>query len=494
MPTRRLLMQTRRVAFLYTTFPVQTETFLRRELLALAEQGVEPELFSMWKGDPEWRGRAVRRLSGFDWFALLWRVPIEALCSGGVFFNMLGRLFSHRPKSIENCLENLAGFAAAITWLPTFRARGFAHVHAAWASGPASAAWYLARRTGITWSTGAHAYDVFRHGGDWLLADKVRAANLVQCSTRLARERVLSVGADPADVLWVRRGVLEFPPLAPARTNRHPLRLLSVARMVPKKGHGLQLEVFRRLRSEGIEFQAVLVGDGPERARVAAEVARSNLGDCVQVAGALDEDAVAARFAWADVLLHTGVVAANGDRDGLPNVIGEAMSRGVLVVATPVAGVVEAIESGWNGLLASPDDPEAWVSALRRLQEDDELLSRLRLAARCWAEAHFDARRSAARLWSRLLAVIADAEEERREDTTGRPAEAGETGSAPKKRRRKRKRKAPSDNTAPPSEVSTALPDSPPQLPADDSPATPEATADSASSTVDAERSDAPRS
>jgi glycosyltransferase involved in cell wall biosynthesis len=101
---------------------------------------------------------------------------------------------------------------------------------------------------------------------------------------------------------------------------------------------------------------------------------------------------------WADVLLHTGVVAADGDRDGLPNVIPEAMAAGVVVVTSPAAATTEAIQDGDTGRVARPEDATAWVRILRELGEDDMQAERLRREARAWVEREFDAHKNAGRL------------------------------------------------------------------------------------------------
>jgi colanic acid/amylovoran biosynthesis glycosyltransferase len=98
------------------------------------------------------------------------------------------------------------------------------------------------------------------------------------------------------------------------------------------------------------------------------------------------------------VLLHTGIVAPSGDRDGLPNVIPEAMAAGVLVVTSPVSATTEAIQQERTGLVADVDLPLAWQVALERLGTDDILAERLRLAARHWVEENYDAHRNTAQL------------------------------------------------------------------------------------------------
>lgn len=103
-------------------------------------------------------------------------------------------------------------------------------------------------------------------------------------------------------------------------------------------------------------------------------------------------------LAWADVLFHTGVIDRNGDRDGLPNVIPEAMAAGVLVVASPVSGVVEAIKDDITGILRDVNEPVSWVVECQRIQKDDALCERIRSEGRAWVERESVASRNSAKL------------------------------------------------------------------------------------------------
>ena len=122
------------------------------------------------------------------------------------------------------------------------------------------------------------------------------------------------------------------------------------------------------------------------------------VSDEVTLLGHRPKAEIVGLLGWADVLLHTGVVAADGDRDGLPNVIPEAMSAGVLVVTSPAAATTEAITDGVTGRVAVPEDAAAWVEALVALRDDDAAAERMRTAAREWVEANFDATKNAGRL------------------------------------------------------------------------------------------------
>jgi glycosyltransferase involved in cell wall biosynthesis len=123
--------------------------------------------------------------------------------------------------------------------------------------------------------------------------------------------------------------------------------------------------------------------------------------------GHLAQHEVWNQLAWADVLLHTGVIAPSGDRDGLPNVIPEALSVGVMVVTSAAAATTEAVTHGVSGLVAAVDAPGEWIEALRRLGHDDALAEKLRAAGRVWVEENYDAHKNAARLHAHMQRALA---------------------------------------------------------------------------------------
>jgi glycosyltransferase involved in cell wall biosynthesis len=181
--------------------------------------------------------------------------------------------------------------------------------------------------------------------------------------------------------------------------------------MVEKKGLWHQLRIYAALRAASVPFIARLVGDGPLRAELERQAGHLGIAADVTFTGELPQHEVWTQLAWADVLLHTGVVAPSGDRDGLPNVIPEAMSIGTLVISSPAAATTEAVLSGVTGLIAQVDAPADWVSALRRLATDDVFAEKLRSAAHRWVEENFDAHKNAGRLLEHFQRVMARSEE-----------------------------------------------------------------------------------
>lgn len=360
--------------------------------------GVRMRIYSLWGGSPSFRGLPVRRFNKWRLLTLFWLIPCEAARRPAVLRQLLHGLFTRRAPSWLNFWENMLGAGFACVVAREFRRDPPDHIHAAWGGGPATAAWLLWRIDGHGFSAAAHAYDIFEHGGDWWLRDKLAHAVFTHTSTEMARGALIERGLDPARIVCIRRGLDRLPALKPLRPGRQPVHLVSVARLVEKKGLDHQLRIHAALRAAGIPFAARIIGEGPLRAELENLAGRLGIAADVTFTGHLPQHEVWNQLAWADVLLHTGVIAPSGDRDGLPNVIPEAMSAGVLVVTSPAAATTEAITQGVTGLVIPVENTADWVSAIRRLSADDAFAEKLRGAARRWVEENFDAHRNAARL------------------------------------------------------------------------------------------------
>ena len=395
------------IAYFFTTFPKGTETFLQREIAGMKGLGVRLQIHSLWGGGTSFRGLPVHRFNKWRLLTLFWLIPAEAARRPAVLRQLLRGLFTRRAPSWLNFWENMLGAGFACVVARDFRRNPPDHIHAAWGGGPATAAWLLWRIDGHRFSAAAHAYDIFEHGGDWWLKDKLEHAAFVHTSTEMARRALVARGLDPARIACIRRGLDRLPAVKPLREGRVPLRLVCVARLVEKKGLDHQLRIYAALREAGVPFAARIIGDGPLRPELERLAGRLGIAAHVTFAGHLPQHEVWNQLAWADVLLHTGVIAPSGDRDGLPNVIPEAMSVGVLVVTSPAAATTEAVTQGISGFVVPVDAVADWVSTLRRLSADDPCAERLRAAARRWVEENFDAHRNAARLLAKFREAAA---------------------------------------------------------------------------------------
>ena len=387
------------IALLFTTFPKTSETFLQRDVAALQAKGLNLKLYSLWGGGGEFNGLQVQSFPKWRLIPLfLFIIPWNCVRRPRLVRDLFEGVLTRGAPSWLNFWENMLGAGFAGSFYRELREDPPALVHGAWAGAPATAAWVLWRMFGWPYSTGAHAYDIYEHGGDWWLREKLAPARFIHTSTEMGRRELIVRGVVPEKIVCIRRGLGAFPVFKPLRKNRRPLRLLCIARLVPKKGLAHQLHIYAALKAAGLAFEARIVGGGPLRESLEGLARRLGLAGEVKFLGGKPQPEVWAELAWADVLLHTGIVAPSGDRDGLPNVIPEAMAAGVLVVTSPVSATTEAINQERTGLVADVDLPLAWAVALRRLSEDDALAETLRTGARRWVEENYDAHRNTARL------------------------------------------------------------------------------------------------
>ena len=395
------------VAYLFTTFPKPTETFLQREVAALQARGVRLRLYSLIGGGGDFLGIRVQRFSLWRLLTLFWWIPWLAATRWDVFGILLRGLLTRRAPGWLNFWENMLGAGFAGVCHREFRRDPPDLIHAAWAGAPATAAWILARLNGHRYTAAAHAYDLYEHGGDWWLDEKLHDARAIHTSTEMGRATLIHRGVPADRVHVVRRGLERFPPMKPLRVQRHPLRLVSIARLVPKKGLRHQLRIHAALAAAGVAFEARIVGEGPLREELLTMISQLGLEGRTTLTGHLSQEDIWSKLEWADALLHTGIVAASGDRDGLPNVIPEAMAAGVIVLSSKAAATAEAVVHGQTGFLLDLDRPEQWLDALRRVEGDDVSLARLQQAARRWTEENYDAHRNAQRLLAMFEGALA---------------------------------------------------------------------------------------
>ena len=209
--------------------------------------------------------------------------------------------------------------------------------------------------------------------------------------SRAFQSRLEQLGCPPDRIAVHRTGIdlSEFPfsPVAPGDR----LRLVSVGRLVEKKGLEDALHAVRALEP-GIVKSYAIVGDGPLRPRL-EQLARSLGLSHVTFIGSVPQREVSGHLARADILLAPSVTAADGDEEGIPNVLKEAMALGRIVISTRHSGIPELVEHGGTGFLAGERDPDGLAEALRHLQRQREIWPALLDAARQRVEREYDIER-----------------------------------------------------------------------------------------------------
>jgi glycosyltransferase involved in cell wall biosynthesis len=272
-------------------------------------------------------------------------------------------------------------------------------VHAYFAHAPADVAARAARLAGVRYGFSVHARDVRKVTPSELGARAADAACVIACNADAAAE-ARRAGAD-AEVSPHGVDLTRFRATPPDQGR--PLALLAVGRLVEKKGFDVLIEAVARL---SIPFRLRIVGDGIERERLRDDLERRRLLPCVELVPSLTHAELPREYASADVVVVPSVEDAAGDRDGLPNVVLEAMACSRAVVASHVGAIATAVDAT-TGMLVPPRDPSALARALELLAAHPGLRADLGRAARRRVERDFDVRRCAERFVRRLEAAYA---------------------------------------------------------------------------------------
>jgi len=402
------------LAYLVRSWPRLSQTFVLDEVLSLERLGFPVRVFAL--ADPREPvrqpdlARVRAPVSYLDGAGALADHVRAALAAPGRYARAVWFVARH-PESDRGyhgasrvrCLT----FAVRLARL-LGRDGASAHLHAHFAHDPALVALLTHRLVGIPWSFAAHARDLYQVP-ETALAERVASAAAAVTCCRAGAERLAAAVPERLRdrVRLIHHGVdVEAfrPGRAGAGQGHGPPLVVSVGRLVEKKGFPDLLDACRRLRDGGHAFRCVIYGDGPLAGELAAAVRRLGLAGTVSLAGSRTRRQLLPALQRADVFALTPFVTAAGDRDGIPNVVVEAMACGLPVVATAAGGVGEVVEHGVNGLLAAPRDTAAIAAHLGAVLADEGLRRRLGAAARRTVVERFDARAGAA-----LLAALFDA-------------------------------------------------------------------------------------
>ncbi|MCX6899834.1 MAG: glycosyltransferase [Verrucomicrobia bacterium] len=365
-----------RTAYVLLWFPKPSETFVFREVVNLRKAGLPLKVFTLYSTltqalSEEMRGASAdverlgirhlgRALAGVLYWWKRDRKRIMAL-----FREVLWR----RWRGLEKSGESLWAFLCAFWLARRFEEERIEHIHAPWASGPATAAWVASRLTGIPFSFTCRAWDIYPP--DSALCDKLRDAAFVRSETEANIQHLATTcEADTAKIHLTYNGVPLVSHAEAPVAMQPPYRLLAMGRFVGKKGYEFLLHACKHLADDGVDFHLTLAGDGARAFQLKRLARDLGLGGRVSFPGFVSYDAVSGLFRAADIFIMPSVVHASGDRDGIPTVIMEALTHRVPVIATNVSGIPELIEDGVTGLLIPEKDPAAIARAALRLIND----------------------------------------------------------------------------------------------------------------------------
>jgi glycosyltransferase involved in cell wall biosynthesis len=371
-----------RLGYLYSRYPVISQTFCDTEMLALEQLGMPLEIGSVYPPLTSLRHEHLSRLRAPIRYAppqqILRVWEKKAKTSGkwpAALVDLHERKYGPRFKPGQRARN-------ALYFADLFTHNGVDHVHVHFANRAAHTALFLKEISGIPFSVTAHGQDFMTDlGNDELLREICAAAEFIAAETDYSRELLCRRCPDSAaKIKRVYNGIdLEwFPSPLPARQNPAPL-ILSVGRLVPFKGFEYLIDACGELTRCGLDFTCEIVGDGPLRESLQAKIDKLNLSSRVALLGSQSQGAIFEKLHATDIF---------------PTVILEAMSAALPVVSTQLAGIPESVVHDKTGLLVPPGDTAALADALEQLIRDPAQRLRYGQAGRARMEQHFEIKKT----------------------------------------------------------------------------------------------------
>ncbi len=390
----------RDVRFLMWGFPETTQTFIHREMIEMRRRGLSVSVLAGHalpsnRAHPlleEVRQRSTIYLSQ-PW---LWvpRGVFRGMKNRGRFLAALPWALSLPHKSAMHRARFVVMLAAAADCLDEVVSSGTRYLHAHFASYHTEWAMCLSRLSGLPYGATFHAVGIWKDGN--LLREKIASARVIMSCTRYNVDFLKKIAPEHAHkVHLVHHGLdLESVPDTLEIPVTDVPRFLAIGRLIPKKGFDHLIEATARLRNHKHKLRLTILGDGPQRQNLEKQVARHNLEDTVSLPGEVSNEEVWQELAASRALVAPSIRDAEGNIDGIPNVILEAMAMKRPVVGSTLSGIPEVVLPGETGVLVEPGDEQGLAEAMERLVVDREHAVRLGSGGRGLIEEQFDVRKN----------------------------------------------------------------------------------------------------
>ncbi len=393
---------TPRVAYLTGNFPEVSLTFILREIEALRGLGVEVLTCAIRQTPVEQHpGPSEKHAAATTFYVLnAAKNPLNLLACQARLFTAPGRYLralrlalATRAPGLNAAFRQLAYFFEATILARHLEQEQVDCIHNHFVGGSATVSMLASELTGIPFSFTMHGPADLFEPAKWALREKTKRARFVSTISYFARSQLMYLSDNPD---WDKIKIIHCgidPANYTPRENpgeRAETRLMFVGRLAPVKGLYILLEALGALIGKNPDLKLVIVGDGPERARL--EKAAEPLGAHVEFAGYKSQAEVS------DLMRETDIFVLPSFAEGVPVVLMEAMASGVPVIATTVAGVSELVEDGVHGRLVRPGDPDALAEKIAELVADRATRHRMGIAGRAKVVEEFNIHAEAARL------------------------------------------------------------------------------------------------
>jgi glycosyltransferase involved in cell wall biosynthesis len=405
-----------KIAYIIKTFPMLSETFILNEILGLEKLGIEIEIFSLRtpSGGPVHASVAEVNAKVTYVPRRLEHGTPPPLAGRILLAHLMLMLASPRQylRTARFCRREhgdpwLKIFFQAVFIAHRLLEGGFHHLHAHFANMAASVAEVVHHLTGVPYSFTAHAKDIYLTDPKELKRKMEGAACVLTCTAYNQRYLAAIAPQLPAvHLAYHGVDITRFACTAPrSGISAEPL-ILSVGRLCEKKGFPFLIRACRILKDRGLQFQCRIVGSGELYSNLAALICELDVAACVSLCGRMVQDEVVPLYRAANVFVLPCLVTEDGDRDGIPNVLIEAMASGLPVISTRISGIPELVDDMVNGILVAERDIRAIADAIELLCVQPALARRLGEQGRTKVLGRFALEASARRVCELLLQAV----------------------------------------------------------------------------------------
>lgn len=385
-----------RVGYVVKRYPRFSETFIVNEVLAHEAEGLDVEIFSLRPSVDTHFQNVISQV----------RAPVTFLPPGSVkstaLWNTCHELSDEFPElwptlSAAKHATVVEAFQA-IKLAQTVRERNITHLHAHFATSAASTARMAARIAEISYSVTMHAKDIFHESVEHEdLASKIADAKFVVTVSDFNCKYLADKFESPNNIHRIYNGldlnVFQFNP-----SSERKAKIISVGRLVAKKGFCHLIDACRILADRGIAFECEIIGGGELEADLKEQIDRLSLLDYVTLSGCEPQSSVRQKIASSAVFAAPCVIGPDGNRDGLPTVITESLALGTPCVATDVTGIPEIVRHGHTGIIVEQENATALADGLERLLNDVPLRATLAKNGRQLIEQDFDVHKNVSQI------------------------------------------------------------------------------------------------
>jgi colanic acid/amylovoran biosynthesis glycosyltransferase len=363
--SREYKSNVRTLAYLFERFPAFTKTFCAREVAELYRRNYRVPVFSIRRPNDEQPVNipldevAIHYLP--DSNSPLFKIPTRWTAR---------RFADHWQKEVDS--RDKHRFFEAIYLGNRLKKAGIRHLHVHFAGMAARTAWWIKKLFDISYSFTGHANDIFVEKPDQRVPLKslVAEARFVVCVSDYGVQYLKSRFPFAADKIYRVYNGINLAHFVPARPGALPVRIISVGRLIPKKGYAELVEACSLLSRQGLDFRCTIIGGGPEHLPLRQLITARGLDRLIELAGPKNQIDIVELLAQSQIFVFPARRDEIGDQDNLPTVLIEAMASGLPVVSSSLGGIPEIIVDQINGILVPQQAPEALASAIRSLLLD----------------------------------------------------------------------------------------------------------------------------